>query len=79
MTLSVADSTAEIEGLSASREGWKPIQVTICGGGNGAHVAAGFLASRGIRYRRRGVSKCWARGKVAEIDCSCGAGFEIRF
>lgn len=49
MTLSVATSNAEMERLSASRDGWKPIQVTICGGGNGAHVAAGFLASRGIR------------------------------
>lgn len=50
MTLSVADSSAEVERLNASRDGWKPIQVTICGGGNGAHVAAGFLASRGIRW-----------------------------
>ena len=49
MTLSVAQASAEQERLSASRDGWKPLQVTICGGGNGAHVAAGFLASRGIR------------------------------
>ncbi|CBN79046.1 possible NAD/NADP octopine/nopaline dehydrogenase [Ectocarpus siliculosus] len=49
MTISVATSSAEMERLSAAREGWRPIQATICGGGNGAHVAAGFLASRGIR------------------------------
>ncbi|CAN0080738.1 unnamed protein product [Ectocarpus sp. 8 AP-2014] len=49
MTISVATSSAEMERLSAAREGWRPIQATICGGGNGAHVAAGFLASCGIR------------------------------
>ncbi|CAM9402274.1 unnamed protein product, partial [Hapterophycus canaliculatus] len=49
MTLSVATSSAEMQRLDAAREGWKPVQVTVCGGGNGAHVTAGFLASRGIR------------------------------
>ncbi|CAM9247333.1 unnamed protein product [Sphacelaria rigidula] len=49
MTLSVAQASAEQDRLLAAREGWKPLQVTICGGGNGAHVSAGFMASRGIR------------------------------
>ena len=25
-----------------------PMQVTVCGGGNGAHVTAGYLASKGF-------------------------------
>lgn len=49
MTLSVAQASAEQERLGVGSDDWKPRQVTICGGGNGAHVAAGFLASRGIR------------------------------
>lgn len=44
MTLSVATARNE---LTRSFEGETPI-VTICGGGNGAHVTAGYLASKGI-------------------------------
>ncbi|KAG5183184.1 NAD/NADP octopine/nopaline dehydrogenase [Tribonema minus] len=49
MTLSVAQAAESIKALKASVEGWRPRQVTICGGGNGAHVSAAFLASLGIR------------------------------
>jgi hypothetical protein len=50
MTLSVAQASEHLRKLAASAgEGWRPRQVTICGGGNGAHVSAAFLASQGIR------------------------------
>ncbi|CAM9401305.1 unnamed protein product [Phaeothamnion confervicola] len=49
MTLSVAQADAMLQKLSNSLERWTPQQVVVCGGGNGAHVSAGFLASRGIR------------------------------
>lgn len=47
MTLSIESARACVESLQQS----KPYQgiVTICGGGNGAHVAAGYIASKGIR------------------------------
>ena len=49
MTLSVSQADAMMRGLHAKLEEWMPRQVTICGGGNGAHVSAGFMASQGIR------------------------------
>ena len=70
MTLSVATSNAEMERLSASRDGWKPLQVTICGGGNGAHVAAGFLASRGIRFVSRLERGGLGLSKTCRAYCS---------
>lgn len=33
-----------------------PRQVTICGGGNGAHVTAGYLGWKGIKVRWRDLS-----------------------
>jgi len=49
MTLSVAQASKEIAALKEQSNRFKPYQVTVCGGGNGAHVASGFLASQGIR------------------------------
>ncbi|CAM9483320.1 unnamed protein product [Choristocarpus tenellus] len=51
MTLSVAQAYAEQERLQESQGRYRPTQVTICGGGNGAHVASGFMASLGIRVK----------------------------
>lgn len=70
MTLSVATSSAEMQRLDAAREGWKPVQVTICGGGNGAHVAAGFLASRGIRWAVCGADE----GRCCRVCVSPNTG-----
>nr|CCA22839.1 conserved hypothetical protein [Albugo laibachii Nc14] len=47
MTLSVESARESVRSLQQS-ESYRGL-VTICGGGNGAHVAAGFLASKGIR------------------------------
>jgi len=56
MTLSVAQADqilkqqlGERPGLSLQGTSKLPRQITICGGGNGAHVSAGYLASKGIR------------------------------
>ncbi|KAF0682814.1 Aste57867_25113 [Aphanomyces stellatus] len=49
MTLSVATARAQLnKQLKQSPNATSPV-VAICGGGNGAHVAAGYLASKGIR------------------------------
>ncbi|EQC33618.1 hypothetical protein SDRG_08723 [Saprolegnia diclina VS20] len=47
MTLSVATARAQLAKHTSSSTS-SPI-VAICGGGNGAHVAAGYLASKGLR------------------------------
>lgn len=80
MTLSVATSRAEMERLGASRDGWQPIQVTICGGGNGAHVAAGFLASHGIRCvaGRRGAGVGWAPARGVLYCSLCSRASLVR-
>ena len=44
MTFSVARAHAELQKFTKSKD----ITVTICGGGNGAHVASGYLSSHGI-------------------------------
>ncbi|CAK4075033.1 unnamed protein product [Aphanomyces euteiches] len=47
MTLSVATARAQLK-KNVKSSTTSPV-VCICGGGNGAHVAAGYLASKGIR------------------------------
>lgn len=74
MTLSVATARAELQRQlpSAAAVG----TVTICGGGNGAHVAAGYLAAKGIRVNvltRR--PERW--GAQIEI-CTKGSSWESR-
>lgn len=55
MTLSTAQADQILKQRVLERSGAPgvgpalPRQVTVCGGGNGAHVCAGFLAWRGIR------------------------------
>lgn len=53
MTLSVATARAQLEKqLSSPSSASATIgTVTICGGGNGAHVAAAYLASKGVRVQ----------------------------
>jgi hypothetical protein len=55
MTLSVAQAEAVLkQHLSdAERASLLPKQVTICGGGNGAHVCAGYLGWKGIKVRKQ--------------------------
>ncbi|KAF1329785.1 Octopine dehydrogenase, partial [Globisporangium splendens] len=49
MTLSVATARAHLEKQLPKAAGSSVIgTVTICGGGNGAHVAAAYLASKGV-------------------------------
>ena len=50
MTLSVATARAQFE-KQVRHESAALGTVTICGGGNGAHVAAGYLASKGVRVQ----------------------------
>lgn len=50
MTLSVATARAQLEKQLPSA-GAIVGTVTICGGGNGAHVAAAYLASKGMRVQ----------------------------
>jgi opine dehydrogenase len=49
MTLSVATARAQLK--QQQLDGRALGTVTICGGGNGAHVAAGYLASKGVRVQ----------------------------
>jgi hypothetical protein len=48
MTLSVATARAQMKKNVNNASTTSPV-VAICGGGNGAHVAAGYLASKGLR------------------------------
>uniref|UniRef100_K3W9S0 Opine dehydrogenase domain-containing protein n=1 Tax=Globisporangium ultimum (strain ATCC 200006 / CBS 805.95 / DAOM BR144) TaxID=431595 RepID=K3W9S0_GLOUD len=49
MTLSVATARAQLEKQLPKTAGSSAIgTITICGGGNGAHVAAAYLASKGV-------------------------------
>ncbi|RLN96080.1 hypothetical protein BBJ28_00005058 [Nothophytophthora sp. Chile5] len=50
MTLSVATARAELQKRVPSAAASVGV-VTICGGGNGAHVAAAYLASNGVRVQ----------------------------
>ncbi|KAH7481717.1 Tauropine dehydrogenase [Phytophthora ramorum] len=50
MTLSVATARAELKQRVPSAAAAVGV-VTICGGGNGAHVAAAYLASNGVRVQ----------------------------
>lgn len=50
MTLSVATARAELKQRVPSTAAGVGV-VTICGGGNGAHVAAAYLASNGVRVQ----------------------------
>lgn len=49
MTLSVATARAQLERHVPSGAAASVGTVTICGGGNGAHVAAAYLAYKGVR------------------------------
>ena len=69
MTLSVAQAEETLKrhlegvGAGAVGKGLLPRQVTICGGGNGAHVTAGYLGWKGVRVNvltRR--PRDWAKG-----------------
>ncbi|GMF21880.1 unnamed protein product [Phytophthora lilii] len=52
MTLSVATARAELAQRVPSAAAAAAVGVvTICGGGNGAHVAAAYLASNGVRVQ----------------------------
>ncbi len=48
-----------------------PRQVTICGGGNGAHVTAGYLGWKGIKVRF-GLGRTVSRSVGRPIDWSFG-------
>ena len=54
MTLSVAEADRVLQSALASKpvslgSGSLPRQVTVCGGGNGAHVCAGYFGWKGIK------------------------------
>lgn len=51
MTLSVATARAQLEKQLPNAKSNAIGTVTICGGGNGAHVAAAYLASKGVNVQ----------------------------
>lgn len=48
MTLSVATARRQLDDRFEKKKDKKKYVITICGGGNGAHVAAGYLSSKGM-------------------------------
>ncbi|KAJ0404502.1 hypothetical protein ATCC90586_007759 [Pythium insidiosum] len=51
MTLSVATARAQMQKQLGRSDKHAVGTVTICGGGNGAHVAAGYLAAKGVKVQ----------------------------
>mmetsp|Transcript_18861 Transcript_18861/g.24307 ORF Transcript_18861/g.24307 Transcript_18861/m.24307 type:complete len:438 (-) Transcript_18861:281-1594(-) len=49
MTLSRARANDLLKKIQSNADSWSPQQVTVCGGGNSAHVAAGYFAFKGFR------------------------------
>lgn len=77
MTLSVASARAQLERhVPAAADKAAVGTVAICGGGNGAHVAAAYLASQGVRVHvltRR--PERW--GETVEVS-TAGSSWESR-
>jgi len=49
MTLSRARANEMMQKFRGDSDSWRPRQITVCGGGNSAHVSAGYFAWKGFR------------------------------